>query len=74
MELFNKTNGIVERNQWIRFLKAAVCLSETDNLTAANCQNACGATRISMNTHIIFSEIIHETFMAIHAYCLRKVV
>jgi hypothetical protein len=56
MELFNETNGIVERNQWNRFLKAAVCLSETDNLTAANCQNACGATRISMNSHIIFQK------------------
>jgi hypothetical protein len=53
MELFNEINGIVQQNQWIRFLKAAVCLFETDNLAAANCQNACGATRISMNTHVM---------------------
>ena len=56
MELFNEINGIVERNQWIRLQKLAVLLSETDNLAAANCQNACGATRICMNTHVIFQK------------------
>jgi hypothetical protein len=34
MDLLNKTNGIVERNQWNWLLKTPVALSETDGFTA----------------------------------------
>ena len=55
MELFNKINGIVQRNQWICLPKLAFSLTETARITPQKLQisfsNACGATRITMNTH-----------------------
>ena len=36
MELFSKTNGIDEQNQWIRFLKMAVWLGTIGKLMNRN--------------------------------------
>ena len=42
MELLNEINGIVERNQWICFLKTAVLLAETCKLTTKKHQETWG--------------------------------
>ena len=41
MDSFNKINGIAQRFQWIRFLKASVLLNETDKLTTKNWRINC---------------------------------